>query len=212
MLATANEDDLQLMTAVGAPSRLEAEEAVRTLIRWAGDDPAREGLVDTPARVARAYREWFAGYAEDPARVLDRTFSEVGGYEEPVVLRNIRLRSCCEHHMAPIRGVAHIAYVPNRCVVGISKLARLVDAYGKRLQVQERLTAEIADTLQRVLQPKGVAVIIEAEHECMASRGVLKEGATLITRRFLGCLRDPAERRQLIGSFGDDLTTQGFRP
>lgn len=212
MLATANEDDLQLTSYAPAPSRHEAEEAVRTLIRWAGDDPSREGLLDTPARVARAYREWFAGYAEDPAKLLERTFSEVGGYEEPVILRNIRVRSCCEHHMAPIRGVAHVAYVPNRCVVGISKLARLVDAYGRRLQVQERLTAEIADTLQRALQPKGVAVIVEAEHECMASRGVLKEGAVLVTRRFLGCLRDPVQRRQLIGSFGDDQISQGFRP
>jgi GTP cyclohydrolase I len=186
------------------PSRADAEEAVRTLIRWAGDDPVREGLADTPARVVRAYDEWFAGYRLDPARLLDRTFAEVGGYDDPVILRDIRLRSCCEHHMAPIRGVVHVAYVPDRRVVGISKLARLVDAYARRLQVQERLTAEIAGALQRELQPRGVAVVVEAEHECMASRGVGKEGATLVTRRFLGCLREAAVRRELIGSFGDE--------
>jgi len=186
------------------PSRSQAEEAVRTLILWAGDDPRREGLLDTPARVVRAYEEWFGGYGQDPARLLDRTFHEVGGYEEPVILRDIRLRSCCEHHMAPIRGLVHVAYVPHKRVVGISKLARLVDAFGRRLQVQERLTAEIAGALQAVLQPRGVAVAIEAEHDCMASRGVLKQGARMVTRRFLGCLQDPAMRRQLIGAFGDE--------
>ena len=147
------------------PSRMQAEDAVRTLIGWAGDDPEREGLLDTPARVVRAYDEWFAGYEEDPAQLLDRCFEEIAGYDEIVLLRDIRFESHCEHHMAPIIGRAHIGYLPNRRVVGISKLARLVQAWAKRLQIQERMTAEIADTLDRVLKPHGVAVVIEASHE-----------------------------------------------
>lgn len=183
----------------GRPSRAEAEEAVRTLIRWAGDDPWREGLEDTPSRVAKAYEEWFAGYRQDPEEILARTFEEVGGYDDAVLLRDIPVRSCCEHHMAAINGVCHIAYLPKDRVVGISKLARLVDALGRRLQIQERLTAEIAQTLERVLQPRGVAVIVEASHECMTSRGVNKQGSKLVTRRFLGAYHeDPILRRELL--------------
>jgi GTP cyclohydrolase I len=172
------------------PSRAEAEAAVRTLIRWAGDDPTREGLLDTPKRVAKAYREWFGGYDEDPEAILARTFDEVEGYDDLVVLRDIRLESTCEHHMAPIIGRAHVAYLPDRRVVGISKLARLVDAYSKRMQVQEKLTAQIADTLQKVLKPRGVAVMIEAEHQCMSTRGVHKHGVDTLTTRFTGAFKD----------------------
>lgn len=174
------------------PSRAEAEAAVRTLIRWAGDDPGREGLRQTPARVARAYQEWFSGYAQDPYAILQRTFGEVAGYDEAVLLRDIPLESTCEHHMAPIRGRAHVAYLPRRRVVGISKLARVVEAYSRRLQIQERLTAEIADAVERSLQPLGVAVMIEAHHECMSSRGVRTHGAALVTRAFRGLYRDGA--------------------
>jgi GTP cyclohydrolase I len=180
----------------GRPSRLQAEEAVRTLIRWAGDDPTRGGLLDTPGRVVRAYEEWFAGYGDDPAHLLERCFDEIGGYDEIVLLRDIRFESHCEHHMAPIIGRAHIAYLPNRRVVGISKLARLVQVFAKRLQIQERLTAEIADTLHRVLEPRGVAVVIEAEHECMTTRGVHSCGVSMVTSRMLGAFRDQAETRQ----------------
>lgn len=182
------------------PSRLEAEAAVRTLIGWAGDDPYREGLRATPGRVVRAYEEWFAGYGQDPAEILDRTFGEVAGYDETVLLRDIPVESVCEHHMAAIRGVAHIAYLPGERVVGISKLARLVDAYGRRLQIQERLTAEIAEALVRTLKPRGVAVIIEATHECMSSRGVRKHGASLVTRRFRGLFEDPAARGEVLAA------------
>jgi GTP cyclohydrolase I len=167
------------------PTRHEAEAAVRTLIRWAGDRPAREGLGDTAARVVRAYEEWFGGYALDPERILGRTFDSAG-YDDIVLLRDIPLRSVCEHHMAPIRGVAHVAYLPRERVVGISKLARLVDAHARRLQIQERLTAEIADTLQRVLQPRGVAVVVRAAHECISSRGIGMHGVAMATRRLLG--------------------------
>jgi GTP cyclohydrolase I len=179
-------------------SRAEAEAAVRTLISWAGDDPAREGLLDTPGRVVRAYEEWFAGYALDPAEVLERTFGEVAGYDDLVLLRDIPLESTCEHHMAAIRGVAHVAYLPRDRVVGISKLARLVDAYARRLQIQERLTAEIAAALDDALRPRGVAVVIEAAHECMSSRGVRKHGGALVTRRFLGVFEDEAARREVL--------------
>jgi GTP cyclohydrolase IA len=179
------------------PSQAEAEEAVRTLIRWAGDDPTREGLQATPARVARAYAEWFAGYSQDASTILSTTFGEVGGYDAAIVLRDIPLQSYCEHHMAPIRGVVHIAYLPDKRVVGISKLARLVEAFGRRLQIQERLTAEIADTLNAVLRPQGVAVIIEAKHECMSSRGVNKSGASLITQRFLGVYERDGCRKEI---------------
>ena len=173
------------------PSREQAEAAVRTLIRWAGDSPTREGLRDTPARVVRAYEEWFGGYAKDPARILGRRF-ERAGYDDIVLLRDIPVRSVCEHHMAAIEGVAHVAYLPGERVVGISKLARLVDAYARRLQIQERLTAEIATTLQRELQPRGVAVVIRASHGCMTTRGVSIHGTTMMTRSLLGqCAVEP---------------------
>jgi GTP cyclohydrolase I len=178
------------------PSRAEAEEAVSTLIRWAGDDPDREGLTETPARVVRAYEQWFAGYGEDPEEFLQRTFEEVAGYDEMVLLRDIRFVSHCEHHMAPIIGRAHIGYLPHNRVVGISKLARLVEVYAKRLQIQERITAEIANTLERVLQPQGVAVVVEGTHGCMTSRGVHQREATMVTSRMLGAFRDHPETRQ----------------
>lgn len=182
------------------PSRTEAEAAVRTLIGWAGDDPRREGLLATPGRVVRAYEEWFAGYGADPGGLLERTFGEVAGYDEVVLLRDIPVESVCEHHMAAIRGVAHVAYLPRERVVGISKLARVVDAYARRLQIQERLTAEIADELERTLQPRGVAVIIEAAHECMSSRGVRKHGASLVTRRFTGVFEAGEARREVLAA------------
>jgi GTP cyclohydrolase I len=186
------------------PSRQEAEEAVRVLLRWAGDDPAREGLVDTPRRVADAFGEWFAGYGEDAEAYLERTFSETEGYDEMVVLTDIRFESHCEHHMAPIIGRAHIAYLPDRRVVGISKLARLVEVFARRLQIQEKLTAQIANALDRVLQPKGVGVIVEAAHHCMTTRGVHKPGVTMVTSRMLGALRnDPATRREFLAMVGD---------
>ena len=181
------------------PDREAAENAVRTLIRWAGDDPTREGLLDTPARVVRAYEEFFAGYLDDPVQILSRTFSEVEGYDEMIVMSDIRFESHCEHHMVPIIGKAHIAYLPDRRVVGISKLARLVDIYARRLQIQEKMTVQIADTLNDVLQPKGVAVVIEAAHQCMTTRGVHKPGATLVTSRMLGAFRsDSATRREFL--------------
>ncbi|WP_297927444.1 GTP cyclohydrolase I FolE [Metallibacterium sp.] len=180
------------------PSRAEAEAAVRTLIRWAGDEPSREGLRATPARVVRAYEEWFSGYRQDPISLLNRTFEEVGGYDDLVMLRDIPLQSTCEHHMAAIRGVVHIAYLPDQCVVGISKLARLVEAFGRRLQIQERLTAEIADTLAHVLQPHGVAVIIQASHDCMSSRGVRLHGVAMLTRRLLGQFAQEPQRREIL--------------
>ena len=180
-------------------SRDEAETAVRTLLRWAGDDPSREGLLDTPARVVDAYGDWFSGYGTDPAEYLSRTFEEVAGYDELIVLRDIEFESHCEHHMVPIIGKAHVAYLPSHRVVGISKLARLVDAYAKRLQIQEKMTVQIADTLQDVLQPKGVAVVIEAAHQCMTTRGVHKPGVTLVTSRMLGAFReDPSTRREFL--------------
>ncbi|MEM1409576.1 MAG: GTP cyclohydrolase I FolE [Pseudomonadota bacterium] len=172
------------------PTRAEAEDAVRTLLRWAGDDPTREGLVDTPKRVAKAYEEWFSGYRDDPEAILARVFEEVEGYDDIVLLKDIRIESMCEHHVAPIIGKAHVAYMPSRRVVGISKLARLVDIYAKRLQVQEKLTAQIADTLQKVLEPRGVAVLIDAEHQCMSTRGVHKHGVGTVTTRFTGTFQD----------------------
>jgi GTP cyclohydrolase I len=183
------------------PSRAEAEVAVRTLIRWAGDDPEREGLRETPARVARAYEEWFGGYDENPESLLQRTFEEVGGYDEMVLLRDIRFESHCEHHMAPIVGYAHIGYLPRHRVVGISKLARLVELYSKRLQIQERLTAEIAGALDRVLQPVGVGVVIVGVHGCMATRGVHSHFSTMVTTRLLGSFRDQSQtRREFLAS------------
>ena len=185
------------------PTREEAEEAVRTLLRWAGDDPSREGLIDTPGRVARSYEEFFAGYAIDPVALLERTFEETDGYDEIVLLRDIRLESHCEHHMVPIIGRAHVAYLPHRRVVGISKLARVVDAYASRLQIQEKLTAQIANTIQQVLEPRGVAVVIEAAHQCMTTRGVHKPGVTMVTSRMLGAFRDdPTTRREVLAMIG----------
>jgi len=172
---------LQRLFRAQRPDRSEAEEAVRTLIRWAGDDPDREGLLETPSRVLRAYEEWFAGYADDPAEQLARTFDEAGHYDEPVTLRGIPFRSWCEHHMAPITGVAHISYLPADRVVGLSKLARVVDCMAKRLQIQERMTAEIAFIIDKELQPRGVAVAVQAEHACISSRGVHKHGISTTT-------------------------------
>lgn len=190
-------------TAIARPSRAEAEAAVRTLLLWAGDDPDREGLVDTPARVARAYEEFFAGYDNDPVEMLARSFEETDGYDEMVVLRDIRLESHCEHHMVPIIGKAHIAYLPSGRVVGISKLARVIETYAKRLQIQEKLTAQIANTIESVLKPKGVAVVIEAAHQCMTTRGIHKPGVTMVTSRMLGEFRsNDATRREFLAMIG----------
>jgi GTP cyclohydrolase I len=178
------------------PSRAEAEEAVRTLIRWAGDNPERDGLHDTPQRVVKSYDEFFRGYDQDPEAILKKTFEEIEGYDEMIVLRGIRFESHCEHHMAPIIGRAWVGYLPNGRVVGISKLARVVDAYAKRLQIQEKMTAQIANTIEQVLQPQGVAVVIKAEHHCMTTRGVHKPGTDMVTSRMLGCFRDNALTRQ----------------
>jgi GTP cyclohydrolase I len=185
------------------PGRQEAEDAVRTLIRWAGDDPKREGLLETPGRVVRAYEEFFAGYAHDPKLVLARTFEEVDGYDEIIVLTDIRFESHCEHHMVPIIGKVHIGYLPDRRVVGISKLARLVEVYAKRLQIQEKMTAQIADALQDVLKPRGVAVVVEAAHQCMTTRGVHKAGVSMVTSRMVGAFRNDARtRREFLSIIG----------
>jgi GTP cyclohydrolase I len=185
------------------PSRAEAEEAVRTLIRWAGDDPDREGLVGTPDRVVRSYEEFFAGYGEEPQEILARTFEETDGYDEMVVLRDIRLESYCEHHMVPIIGKAHVGYLPGHRVVGISKLARIVEVYAKRLQIQEKMTAQIANCIQEVLEPRGVGVVIEAAHQCMTTRGVRKPGVAMVTSRMLGAFRDdPSTRREFLAMIG----------
>jgi GTP cyclohydrolase IA len=192
------------------PSRQEAEAAVRTLIRWAGDDPDREGLLATPARVVRAYEEWFAGYNDDPGEYLKRTFQETGGYDEVVVLRDIRFESHCEHHMAPIIGRVHVGYIPRNRVVGISKLARLVEVFARRLQIQEKMTAEIAACLETVLKPHGVAVVTEGTHQCMTTRGVHKTGVTMVTSRMLGVFRDHAETRQeFLSAIGLRGTSNG---
>jgi GTP cyclohydrolase IA len=186
------------------PSRDQAEDAVRTLLRWAGDNPDREGLQDTPARVVRSYEEFFKGYEADPVEILERTFEETDGYDEMVLLRDIRFESHCEHHMAPIIGRAHVGYLPGRRVVGISKLARLVEAYAKRLQIQEKMTAQIANAIRDVLQPTGVAVVIEASHQCMTTRGIHKHGALMVTSRMLGAFRDnPATRREFLSMIGN---------
>ena len=196
--------NLERQTNTMRPTRSEAEEAVRTLLRWAGDDPEREGLLDTPARVARAYQQWFKGYDEDPAALLKRTFEEVAGYDEMVVLRDIRFESYCEHHMAPIIGVAHVGYIPTDRVVGISKLARIVDAYAKRLQVQEKMNAQIAGTLFEVLKPQGVAVVLEGEHHCMSTRGVHKPGVSMVTSTMLGEFRtNPSTRKEFLNIIGN---------
>jgi GTP cyclohydrolase IA len=185
------------------PSRELAEAAVRTLIQWAGDDPDREGLRATPARVARAYQEWFSGYNDDPRAYLKRTFEETGGYDEVVVLRDIRFESHCEHHMAPVIGRVHIGYLPRNRVVGISKLARLVEVYARRLQIQEKMTAEIASCLDAVLKPHGVAVVTEATHQCMTTRGVHKPGVTMVTSRMVGVFRTNAEtRHEFLSAIG----------
>ena len=192
------------------PTRKEAEQAVRTLLRWAGDDPDREGLRDTPKRYVAAFEEWFAGYSVDPAETLSRTFEEVEGYDEMVVLRNIRFESHCEHHVAPIIGKAHIAYLPDHRVVGISKLARLVDAYGKRLQIQEKLTAQIANALNDVLQPKGVGVVIEASHGCMTTRGIHKSGLTMVTSQMIGAFREnDTTRQEFLSAIGNPTSGTG---
>jgi GTP cyclohydrolase I len=180
-------------------SQNDAEAAVRTLLRWAGEDPAREGLLDTPTRVAKAYKDWFSGYALDPADYLRRTFKEVEGYDELIVLRAIEFESHCEHHMAPIIGKAHVGYLPSGRVVGISKLARVVEAYARRFQVQEKLTAQIANSINDVLQPRGVAVVIEAVHECMTTRGIHKRGVSMVTSAMLGAFReDPRTRSEFL--------------
>jgi GTP cyclohydrolase I len=190
-------------TAPKRPTREVAEAAVRVLLEWAGDDPDREGLKGTPSRVVRAFEEYFAGYASDPVEQLQRTFEETDGYDEMVVLKDIRFESHCEHHLAPIIGKAHIAYLPQQRVVGISKLARLVEVYAKRLQIQEKMTAQIANTLDEVLQPKGVAVVIEAAHQCMTTRGVHKPGVSMVTSRMLGAFRnDPSTRREFLAIIG----------
>jgi GTP cyclohydrolase I len=187
------------MASIIKPTRDEAEEAVRTLLKWIGEDPNREGLLETPKRVIGAYQEFFQGYNDDPKKILAKTFDEVSGYDEIVLLKNMRLESHCEHHMVPIIGVAHVAYLPNERVVGISKIARLVDVYSKRLQTQETLTAQIANTLNEVLDPKGVAVIIDAKHQCMTTRGVHKTESSTITSTMLGIFRkDPRSRSELM--------------
>ena len=184
-------------------SQAAAEEAVRTLLRWAGDDPAREGLTETPRRVVEAYRDWFSGYAVDPRAYLRRTFEEIAGYDEMVVLRDIEFESHCEHHMAPIIGRAHVGYLPTQKIVGISKLARVVDVYARRFQVQEKMTAEIARCVNEVLQPRGVGVVIEAAHECMTTRGIHKRGVSMITSKMLGTFRNDARTRSEFLTFID---------
>ncbi|HUO87965.1 MAG TPA: GTP cyclohydrolase I FolE [Rhizomicrobium sp.] len=189
------------------PTRAEAEEAIRTMLRWAGDDPAREGLRDTPARVVRAFEDWFSGYDQDPEEYMRRTFEEVDGYDNMVVLKDIRFESHCEHHLAPIIGHAHVGYLPNNRVVGISKLARVVEAYARRLQVQEKMNAQIANTIQRVLEPKGVAVVIEATHQCMTTRGVHKAGVSMVTSTMLGDFRTcEITRREFLAVIGNPST------
>ena len=191
------------VTPAPAVSREQAEEAVRTLLRWAGDDPRREGLIDTPRRVVDGYLDWFSGYAVDPAEYLRRTFEEVAGYDELVVLRDIEFESHCEHHMAPIIGRAHVGYLPTNKVVGISKLARVVDGFARRFQVQEKMTAEIAECINTVLRPRGVGVVIDASHECMTTRGVHKRGVSMVTSKMLGSFRsDLATRSEFLHFIG----------
>ncbi len=182
-------------TKARKPSRKQAEEAINTLLLWAGEDPRREGLIDTPKRVARAYEDWFSGYKDNPVEFLKRTFKEVEGYDEMIVLRDIAFESHCEHHMAPIIGKAHVGYLPDRKVVGISKLARVVDAFARRFQVQEKMTAQIANCIGDVLQPKGVAVVIEAVHQCMTTRGVHKSDVSMVTSQMVGSFRTDARTR-----------------
>ena len=183
------------MSAKDRPTQDQAEDAVRVLLRWAGEDPAREGLLDTPRRVAEAYGDWFSGYRDDPREFLERTFEEVAGYDEMIVLRDIEFESHCEHHMAPIIGRAHVGYLPDNKVVGISKLARVVESYARRFQVQEKLTAQIAGCIDRVLKPRGVGVVVEAVHQCMTTRGIHKRGVSMVTSTLLGSFRDDARTR-----------------
>jgi GTP cyclohydrolase I len=180
---------------ISKPSREEAMDAVKTMIAWAGDNPNREGLLETPKRVIKAYEEFFAGYDMDPDEILNKTFEEVAGYDEMIIIKDIRLESHCEHHMVPILGKAHLAYIPNNRVVGISKLARVVDVYGKRLQTQETMTAQIAESINRVLKPKGVGVVVDAGHQCMTTRGIHKTNATTITSQMLGVFRSDYRTR-----------------
>jgi len=201
---TQTSKDREEASRLVRPSRAEAEAAVRTLLRWTGDDPDREGLLDTPERVVRAYEEWFAGYNEDPVSILERTFEETEGYDEMVVLRDIRFESFCEHHVAPIIGVAHCAYLPNKRVVGISKIARVIELYAKRLQIQEKLTSQIANAIQDVLRPRGVAVVVRATHQCMTTRGIRKSGVSMVTSRMLGAFRNnESTRREFLSMIGN---------
>ena len=193
--AVSQETDTDLSKVTGTPTREEAEAAVEVLLRWAGDDPTREGLVGTPGRVARAWKEFCVGYTEDPMEMLERTFEEVEGYDDMVMLRNIRMESHCEHHMVPILGVAHIAYMPDKRVVGISKLARVLDSFAKRLQTQETLTAQVANCIQTALKPKGVAILMDAQHQCMTTRGVRKPDVSMLTTRFTGIFESDADLR-----------------
>jgi len=197
-------------SSVDRPSREAAEDAVRTLIRWAGDNPGREGLLGTPQRVTKSYQEYFAGYDIDPMELLQRTFEEVDGYDEMVLLRDIPFESHCEHHLAPIIGKAHVAYMPRSRVVGISKLVRVVDAYARRLQIQEKMTAQIANAIEEVLEPKGVAVVIEAAHQCMTTRGVHRPGVAMVTSRMLGLFRSDARtRREFLALIGNPSGSYG---
>ena len=207
---TAADTEAEGSSGLAKPSREEAEDAVRTLLRWAGDDPSREGLLDTPRRVVDSYREFFGGYDADPVEILRRTFEETDGYDEMVLLRDIRFESHCEHHMAPIIGRAHLAYLPHHRVVGISKLARLVEVYARRLQIQEKMTAQIANTIGDILEPKGVAVVIEAAHQCMTTRGVHKPGVVMVTSRMLGAFREnAATRREFLAMIGKPTGGEG---
>ncbi len=188
------------------PSKEEARDAVRTLIKWAGDDPDREGLLDTPDRVVRAYEEYYSGYRQDPVEILKKTFEETDGYDEMVVLKGVEINSHCEHHMAPIVGRVHIGYLPDKNVVGISKLARIVDVYARRMQIQEKMTAQIADALDEVIMPRGVGVVVEAAHHCMTTRGIQKRGVMMVTSRMLGTFRtDPKTRREFLAVIGHEL-------
>jgi GTP cyclohydrolase I len=197
-------------TKLDRPSREAAEAAVRTLLQWAGDDPTREVLIDTPARVTRAFEDWFSGYNEDPEEYMRRTFEEVEGYDDMIILKDIRFESHCEHHLAPIIGRAHVGYLPNNKVVGISKLARVVEAYARRLQVQEKMNAQIANTIQKILEPKGVAVVIEASHQCMTTRGVHKTGVSMVTSTMLGDFRaNEITRREFLAVIGNPSNKAG---